>query len=161
VVFFSFFSFPFFRDWMHRLSCELVITAPGRTLVPGTSHHRPRIPIQPTGPHPTSFKPALQGHQATVPRGPYVSKRFGLPLARFMTNHTHTSQAAPRRQMCEFCRFIFHKRDGEARVDQLKRVIDCPAFFVPDKTRWRACNRRTVKQGGLVSSITSVGLGCM
>jgi hypothetical protein len=28
-----------------------------------------------------------------------------------------TSQAAPRRQQCEFCRFIFHKRDGEARVD--------------------------------------------
>jgi hypothetical protein len=57
-----------------------------------------------------------------------------------MTDHTHASQAAPQRQQCEFCRFLFHKRDGEARVDQLKRVIDCPEFFVPDKTR------RTVKQ---------------
>jgi hypothetical protein len=39
--------------------------------------------------HPNRFKPGHQGHQATVPRGPYVSKRFGLPLARFMTDHTH------------------------------------------------------------------------
>jgi hypothetical protein len=93
--------------------------------------------VDPDPAHPTRFKPRHQGYQATV-RGPYVSKRFGLPLSRFLTNHTHTSQAAPRRQMCEFCRFLFHRRDGEARIDQLKRVIDCPEFFVPDKTRTTA-----------------------
>jgi hypothetical protein len=141
------------RDWMHRLSCELVdagrqkmqtdavaaaAAEAGRASTPVPVPPAPPPATDPDPAHPTRFKPAHQGHQATVPRGPYVSKRFGLPLARFMTAHTHTSQAAPRRQQCEFCRFIFHKHDGEARVDQLKRVIDCPAFFVPDKTRTTA-----------------------
>jgi hypothetical protein len=144
------------RNWMHRLSWDLVTAGQQQmqaeavaaaaaeaerasTPVPVTSQAPPPA-ADPDPAHLHRFKPGHHGHQATVPRGPYFSKRFGLPLARFMTDHTHTSQAAPQCQQCEFCRFIFHKRDGEARVDQLKRVIDCPAFFLPDKMR------RTAKQ---------------
>jgi hypothetical protein len=130
---FSFFLFPFFFV-IGCIACRVSLSSPGSSrcrltlsLRPNARRpsfpaplrlpHRPRIPIQPTplvlSPH---FK-ATSG-QATVPRGPYVSKRFGLPLARFMTNHmhTHTSQAAPRRQMCEFWCGVLCARCGVRRA---------------------------------------------
>jgi hypothetical protein len=85
--------------------------------------------------HRTRFKPHNKSQKNRPGRGPYVTKKFKLPLTRLLTNHEHKPQPAPTRHVCEFCRFVFHDHPGEARVDQLRGVIDCPGFFVPDKPR--------------------------